>query len=62
MRDPIFNIIETCDLEHWVVQANWTGEEDGWVDITENFDSFVEAEKWARKLKDRFTLLTDVPF
>lgn len=61
-KEPIFNIIDTCDREHYVVQANWTGEDDGWEDITQDFDSFLEAEAWARKLKDKFVLLTDIPF
>lgn len=61
-REPIFNIIDTCDREHYVVQVNFTGEDDGWLDLTKDFNSFVEAEAWARKLKDRFVLLTDIPF
>lgn len=61
-HDIIFNIEDTLDGEHYVVQANWTGEDDGWVDLTKDFDSFVEAEAWARKLKEKFVLLTDIPF
>ena len=56
----IFNIEPTCDMEHYVVQVNYTGDTDGWVDITEDFDTYEEAEEWAKKIK--FPILSDIPF
>ena len=57
-----FNVETTCDLEHYVVQMNVTGETDGWVDITKDFDTYEEALGWAGKIKDDFGVYTEVPF
>lgn len=60
--DLKFNIEQTCDLKHYVVQINCTGEEDGWVDITQDFDTQEDAIEWTQKLKFGFTVYVDVPF
>ena len=52
-----FNIIETCDLEHYVVQLNTTGDSDGWQDITKPFNSKAEAVEWAKHITDNFSVL-----
>lgn len=60
--DIKFNIEETCDQEHYVVQVNYTGVEDGWVDITNPFDNFQDALDWALSIKDNFSVQVPVPF
>lgn len=57
-----FNIEETCDLEHYVVQINYTGAEDGWEDITKPFDTQEEAIEWAKMIKDNYSVMVAVPF
>ena len=60
--DIKFNIEETCDQEHYVVQVNMTGEEDGWVDITKPFNDLQEALDWTLNIKDNFGVYAPVPF
>ena len=57
-----FNIEDTCDLEHYVVQINYTGEDDGWEDITKPFDTLEEATEWAKMISDYHTVTTAMPF
>ena len=52
-----FNVIETCDLKHYVVQINTTGREDEWQDITKPFDTKGEAVEWAKHILDNFSVL-----
>ena len=54
----MFGIEQTCDLKHWVVQINTTGEDDGWFDITKDFNNYEEALEWAKSLKGRFHVFT----
>lgn len=48
-----FGIDMTGD-NRYVVIANWTGEIDGWADITKPFNTEAEAVEWAEKIKDSF--------
>ena len=48
-----FGIDLTGD-DKFVVIANWTGEIDGWADITNPFDTEEEAIEWAKNIKDGY--------
>ena len=56
----LFNIEQTQDLKHWVVQVR--DENNEWTDITEDFDTFDEAEEWTKKIRKNHTMLMDIPF
>lgn len=56
----LFNIEQTQDLKHWVVQVR--DENSEWTDITEDFDTFEEAEEWAEKIRKNHVMLRDIPF
>ena len=58
----VFNIEQTCDLKHYVVQINTTGAEDGWEDITKPFDTEEEAMEWAKKISDHYHVYQNIPF
>lgn len=60
METMVFNIIETCDLKHYVVQVNTTGEDDGWVDITKPFNTKEEVLEWAKQISDHFAIHIDI--
>ena len=49
-----FEIDLTCDLEHYVVVINTTGEIDGWFDLTEPFDTYEEASEWVKHIRSNF--------
>lgn len=55
------NIIETCDLEQYVVQigvgdlGNGCGTE--WQDLTEPFDTYEEAENWVKHIKNDYHII-----
>lgn len=56
-RFGVFNIIKTCDLEHYVVQ--FAESEDGeYEDLTEPFDTYEEALEWAEHLRDDYHIIT----
>lgn len=57
----VFNIELTCDLEHYVVQVK-IGDNDEWQDITDPFDTQEEAVEWAKKIKDNYHVMMDLPF
>ena len=56
-----FDIDKTGD-DRYVVLMNTSGEVDGWNDLTEPFDTYEEAEKWASKIKDTYGVYKNIPF
>ena len=56
-----FDIDLTGDNKY-VVLINTTGQPDGWNDLTEPFDTYEEAEKWASKIKDNYGVYANIPF
>lgn len=56
----LFNIEQTQDLKHWVVQVR--DENNEWTDITEDFNTFEEAEEWTEKIRKNHVMLRDIPF
>lgn len=55
------DIDKTCDGKKYVVVINATGEIDGWNDLSEPFDTYVEARAWADKIKSNHIMLCDLP-
>jgi hypothetical protein len=57
----LIDIDKTCDGEKYVVVINTTGEIDGWNDLSEPFDTYIQAKTWADKIKSNHIRIYDLP-
>lgn len=59
---PQIDIDKTCDGKKYVVVLNITGDTDGWADLSEPFDTYIQAKAWADKIKDgNYIKVYDLP-